>query len=268
MYIHLKLLHVGSELASVTSFICIFVYGFFLVQEDVYHSRCLTGNAGTRLKVVTRALTPGPAEVCAGSSKSVEFPWDRFSCQLPVSPHPPSSSLCREGGSLLCLVSGGPLRRKHNGGCPKRQTYWTKKIEFHFIQYLSRCQCRLQIIAASVSCLWVSVKFHKPRCFLWFDGYFKTDSTADEDVNFFQEFNSVMSPTLMKWKHDVHEEARVHPPGHHITGSTPAEPAEIQSYHRLRRSFGTLTRDVSVQWLTPNTDWIICVVMTSLNTGL
>lgn len=74
MYIHLKLLHVGSELASVTSFICISVYGFFLVQEAVYHSRYLIGNAGTRLKVVTPALTPGPSEVCAESSKSVQFP--------------------------------------------------------------------------------------------------------------------------------------------------------------------------------------------------
>lgn len=72
MYIDLKLLDVGSELASVTSFICISVYGFFLVQEAVYHSRCLTGNAGTRLKVVTPALAP--SEVCAESSKSVGFP--------------------------------------------------------------------------------------------------------------------------------------------------------------------------------------------------
>lgn len=73
MYINLKLLDVGLELASVTSFICISVDGFFLVQEAVYHSRCLTGNAGTRLKVVTPALAPGPSEVCAESSKSVGF---------------------------------------------------------------------------------------------------------------------------------------------------------------------------------------------------
>lgn len=84
---------------------------------------------------------------------------------------------------------------------------------------------------------YISLKFHKPPWFLWFDGYFKNDSTTDEDVpfNLFQEFNSVTSPTLMKWKHHVHKETRIQSPGRLVTGSTLAEPAEIQSYHGMRR---------------------------------